>query len=82
MSKQEKSKKLRKPNVYMGLPTATVASTATPETKTVAGGGFDPLPRTEAAKFDYTHVKKDLTRIAVLAGALFAILIILSFFIR
>ena len=31
---------------------------------------------------DYTHVKRDLSRIGVLAGSFFALLIILSFFLR
>lgn len=31
---------------------------------------------------DYTHIKRDLGRIGVLAGSLFVILIALSFFIK
>jgi len=31
---------------------------------------------------DYTHVKRDLRRIGILAGSFFAILIVLSFFIK
>jgi hypothetical protein len=31
---------------------------------------------------DYTHVKRDLTRIGILAGSFFAILIVLSFFLK
>ena len=31
---------------------------------------------------DYTHVKRDLTRIGILAGSFFGILIVLSFFLR
>jgi hypothetical protein len=31
---------------------------------------------------DYTHVKRDLTRIGILAASFFAILIVLSFFLR
>jgi len=31
---------------------------------------------------DYTHVKRDLSRIGVLAGSFFAILVVLSFFIN
>ncbi|HEY6072560.1 MAG TPA: hypothetical protein VIV15_04000 [Anaerolineales bacterium] len=31
---------------------------------------------------DYSHVKSDLARIGILAGSFFAILIILSFFLR
>lgn len=31
---------------------------------------------------DYTHVRRDLTRIGILAGTFFALLIVLSFFIK
>jgi len=31
---------------------------------------------------DYTHVKRDLSRIGILAGSFFVLLIVLSFFIR
>ena len=31
---------------------------------------------------DYTYVKRDLTRIGILAGTFFAVLVILSFFIK
>jgi len=31
---------------------------------------------------DYTHVKRDLTRIGVLAASFFIILIVLSFFVK
>jgi len=31
---------------------------------------------------DYTHVKRDLTRIGTLAGVFFVALIVLSFFLR
>ena len=31
---------------------------------------------------DYTHVKRDLGRIGILAGTFFALLIVLSFFLR
>jgi hypothetical protein len=31
---------------------------------------------------DYTHVKRDLSRIGILAGSFFGLLIILSFFIK
>ena len=31
---------------------------------------------------DYTHVKRDLKRIATLAGSFFLLLIVLSFFLR
>lgn len=31
---------------------------------------------------DYSYVKKDLTRIGILAGSFFVILVVLSFFLR
>jgi hypothetical protein len=31
---------------------------------------------------DYTHVKKDLTRIGILAGFFITVLVVLSFFLR
>ena len=43
--------------------------------------GSTPIVRTEFAP-DYSTVKKDLTRIGILAGTLFAGLIILSFFVK
>ena len=42
-------------------------------TNTAARNEFNP---------DYTHVKRDLSRIGVLAGSFFALLIVLSFFIK
>jgi uncharacterized membrane protein len=43
-----------------------------------------PSSTSRATEFnpDYTHVKRDLSRIGVLAGSFFAILIALSFFIK
>jgi len=40
--------------------------------------------RNTATEFnpDYTHIKRDLGRIGALAGSFFAILIVLSFFIK
>jgi hypothetical protein len=40
-----------------------------------------PALRTEFNP-DYSHVKRDLTRIGILAGTFFVILIALSFFLR
>jgi hypothetical protein len=74
MSKIRKAKKLRRPNVPMALgPTAA------------GGGGAETVEarrETESVQCDYTHIKKDLTRIAVLAGSFIAILVALSFFIK
>jgi hypothetical protein len=40
-----------------------------------------PVTRSEFNP-DYTHVKRDLTRIGTLAGIAFVVLIVLSFFLR
>jgi hypothetical protein len=73
MSKIKKSKKLRRPN----LPLEVGPSLA-------AGGGAEGRPvlrsaRAETANFDYTYIKKDLTRIAVLAVSFIIALVGLSF---
>lgn len=41
-------------------------------------------PASSRAEFnpDYTHVKKDLTRIGTLAGFFIVVLVVLSFFLR
>ncbi len=46
---------------------------------TVSSG---PAPARQEFNPDYTHVKRDLTRIGILAGSFFASLIVLSFFLR
>jgi hypothetical protein len=82
MSKTKKAKKLRRPNIPM-----TTAPIAQPSAGTTAvGGGLEmsrdvPASRSEPAQvtFDYTHIKKDLARIGVLAGSFIAILVVLSF---
>ena len=74
MSKQKKAKKARRPNI----PLATGPAVA-------AGGGMEAVAgRSESAQmaFDYTHIKKDLTRIVILAASFIAILVVLSFVIR
>ena len=75
MSKVKKARRLRRPNIPMAVgPTTAV------------GGGLEtiqaaPASRSEAAPaaFDYSHIKKDLARIGVLAGSFIAILVVLSF---
>ena len=76
MSKVKKARKLRRPNVPMTIGPITAA----------AGGGAEtvanrPSARSDSAPvtFDYTHIRKDLTRIGVLAGSFIAILVALSF---
>jgi len=81
MSKQKKSKRVRQPNVYMG-PTGTGAPSV------ALGGGAETVSdarqvRGESvATFDYSHIKKDLTRIGVLAGSFIVILVVLSFILK
>jgi hypothetical protein len=76
MSKIRKAKKLRTPNVPLAPgPSLGVSN----------GGDVANAPsvaRSETPQFDYSQIKKDLTRIALLAGSFFAILVILSFLIR
>jgi hypothetical protein len=43
---------------------------------------FMQAPRTTEFNPDYTHVKRDLRRIVLLAGSFVLILVALSFFIR
>jgi hypothetical protein len=79
MSTKKKPKKLRTPNVPMAA--------SGPVVMEARGGGAEhaaATARTEAARaqFDYTHVKKDLARIGVLAGGCIALLVALSFIIR
>jgi hypothetical protein len=89
MSNKKKPKKLRTPNVPSGQ-AAVSAPTAPAPTR--SGGQSLPSPArqmraapaaaTAQANFDYTYVKKDLSRIAVLAGGFIVILVALSFFIK
>ena len=43
---------------------------------------FVNAPRATEFNSDYTYIKRDLSRIGILAGSFFVILIILSFFIK
>jgi hypothetical protein len=43
---------------------------------------FMPAPRTTEFNPDYTHVKRDLRRITLLAGSFVVILVALSFVLR
>lgn len=69
MSKVRKAKKLRQPNV----PGFTGPVAIEPQGSSV---------EENASLFDYTYIKRDLTRIGVLAGSFITILVVLSFFIR
>ncbi len=82
MSKQKKAKKDRRPNI---APLATVTPAPAQNGPTQSGGAEMPAERKPAAAatvFNYTYVKKDLTRIGILAGSFIAILVILSFFLN
>jgi hypothetical protein len=54
------------------------------EAETAKVGPTKAVSRATITEFnpDYTYVKKDLTRIAILAGTFFVILVVLSFFLR
>jgi len=75
MSKIRKARKLRTPNIPL------TSGPTRPVSESPATNSRGPDPATEPM-FDYTHTKKDLTRIGLLAGTFIAILVILSFFIR
>ena len=89
MSNKKKPKKLRTPNVP--LKAANAAAAVAPAQ--ARGGAQElaaparqgramPAATIAQANFDYTYVKKDLSRIAVLAGSFIVILVVLSFFIK
>jgi hypothetical protein len=95
MSNKKKPKKLRSPNVPTGsvarpLTTAAAgaATPARPELKPLASPGRQARGAVAMAagpvqaNFDYTYVKKDLSRIGVLAASFIVILVVLSFFIH
>ena len=74
MSKYKKARKARQPNIplYTGPVTGT-------------GGGIESSParsETTSVQFDYTHIKKDLSRIFALAGLFIAVLVGLSFILK
>ena len=82
MSKIKKAKKLRRPNI----PAATGPIAQPPSETMAAGGGAEAVAEPRFARsepapvtFDYTHIRRDLTRIGVLAGSFIAILVALSF---
>jgi len=82
MGKTKKAKKLRRPNI----PLAAAQIAQHPSGTTAVGGGLEmsrdiPASRSESAQvnFDYTHIKKDLTRIGILAASFILLLVGLSF---
>ncbi|MEP7357152.1 MAG: hypothetical protein ABI847_07920 [Anaerolineales bacterium] len=91
MSNTKKSKKLRTPNVpkagvRLAPPsvTAAPAAPANPRARVAPGLALRSARPSAAApaEFDYTYIKHDLRRIAILAGSFIVILVGLSFFIR
>jgi len=76
MSKQKKAKKARRPNIPLATG-PTLAAAGGMEAISIAGRG-----ESAPSAFDYTHIKKDLTRIGILAASFIVILVVLSFFIR
>lgn len=67
---------------------STPVKTAAPAANPVQGGKTTSAVKTMGKSFstefnpDYTMVKKDLRRIGTLAGIFFAVLVVLSFFLR
>ena len=87
MSNKKKPKKLRTPN----LPSRATNSTVMAAPVQARGGGQElasqtrltrAAPGASQATVDYTYVKKDLSRIGVLAAGFIVILVVLSFFIK
>ena len=93
MSNTKKSKKNRTPNVpKMGVRLASPAASAAPAPVSTSPARARSVPgltlrgarpaAAAPAEFDYTYIKQDLRRIAVLAGGFIVILVGLSFFIH
>lgn len=77
MSKYQKSKKARRPNIP--LPSGAVGGGAEAAAETLSA----PVrPQSTAINFDYSHIKSDLTRIFTLAGIFIAVLVGLSFVLK
>ena len=81
MSKQKKARKERRPNIAATTINVSMAS----------GQGGAELPRPSAvaaerkaagAVFDYSYVKKDLTRIGILASSFIVAFVALSFILN
>lgn len=75
MSKTKKAKKLRRPNIPMAASLTTAVGGGLETSREASAGRSESTQAT----FDYTHIRKDLTRIGVLAGSFIVILVILSF---
>lgn len=79
MSKQKKAKKARRPNIPMAVGPSLAAGGGMEGVGVSARSGIET---TQTTNFDYTHIRKDLMRIGILAGSFIVILVVLSFFIR
>jgi hypothetical protein len=90
MSNKKKPKKLRTPNVPTGQAAMGTAPAVAAPVRSLAQSlpspsrQMRPAPSATAAPaaFDYTYVKKDLGRIAILAASFIVVLVVLSFFIH
>ena len=71
MSKREKRRRDRRPNI----PMATLSGLQNQDPDAPSR----PASVLEQFHADYTHVKRDLRRIGLLAGSIIAILVVLSF---
>jgi hypothetical protein len=78
MSKIKKSKRLRRPNVPLAVGPGVARGGGLEGSVEPAPGRADTAP----VAFDYSHVKRDLTRIGLLAGSFIVVLVVLSFIIR
>lgn len=76
MSKQKKAKKERRLNISPAVNVNVAQGQGGAEIASA------PADRKAATVFNYTYVKKDLTRIGILAGSFITILVILSFFLN
>ncbi len=78
MSKQKKVRRDRRPNISTAINVPVAVG------PTGADSPRPPAPdrKTTGPVFDYTHVKKDLTRIGILAASFITIFVILSFFLN
>ena len=74
MSKKSKKKRIRQPSVPQ-------VSTSEPDKPTLSSRAQRSAAERDFQP-DYSYVKKDLKRIALIAGSFVIILIILSFYLR
>jgi hypothetical protein len=81
MSKQKKAKKDRRLNISPAV-SVNVAQGQGGGMEMASPSATADRKATTATVFNYTHVKKDLTRIGILAGSFITILIILSYFLN